>query len=97
MIGTYLALDEMPNSRLGHDGDGDCVHDLPDHLGVAHACYAALGSDVCGHALEGHDGDGTGLLCNAGLHSFVSFCLQDARLGLEQLGVCSTRDLPAQR
>jgi hypothetical protein len=55
-VKTYLAFDEMANSRLGHDGDGDRVHDLLDHLGVAHAGYATLGSNVGGDALEGHDG-----------------------------------------
>ena len=52
----YLALDKVTDSCLGHDGDSDGLHDLLDHLGVAHAGYAALGSDIGGHALEGHDG-----------------------------------------
>jgi hypothetical protein len=62
-VKTYLALDEMANSRLRHDGDGDCLHDLPDHLWVAHAGNATVASNVCGDALEGHDGAGTGLFC----------------------------------
>ena len=53
--GTYLAFNEMSNPRLGHDGNSDRLHDLLDHLGIAHARYAALGSDVGGHALERHD------------------------------------------
>jgi hypothetical protein len=39
---TDLAFDEMSNSCLGHDGDGDSVHNLLDHLGVAHASYPTL-------------------------------------------------------
>jgi hypothetical protein len=39
---TYLALDKVSNSCLGHDGNGDSVHDLLDHLGVAHTGYATL-------------------------------------------------------
>ena len=56
----YLAFDEVPYSGLGHDGDGDSVHDFFDHFGVGHACYAALGSNVGRDTLEGHDGAGTG-------------------------------------
>lgn len=56
VVNSYLAFDKVSNSRLGHDGDCDCVHDLLDHLGVAHTCDTTLGSNVCGHALEGHDG-----------------------------------------
>lgn len=38
----YLAFDKVANSGFCHDGNGDGVHDFFDHLGVAHACYAAL-------------------------------------------------------
>jgi len=60
---VYLAFDEVADSGFGHDGDRDRVHDLFDHLRVAHAGYAALGSNVGGDALEGHDGAGTGFFC----------------------------------
>lgn len=30
----HLAFDKMPNTGLGHDGDGHGVHDLLDHAGV---------------------------------------------------------------
>ena len=46
----------MTNSGFGHDGDGDRVHDFLNHLGVAHACYAALSANVGGDTLKGHDG-----------------------------------------
>ena len=55
----------MADSRLGHDGDGDGVHDVSDHLGVAHAGHAALGADVGRHTLEGHDGRRAGFFCYA--------------------------------
>lgn len=61
--GTYLAFDKVANSCLGHDGNRDCVHNLFDHLGVAHACYAALSPDVGRDALKGHDCRSTSLLC----------------------------------
>ena len=38
-----------------------------DHVGVAHPGDAALGADVGRHALEGHDGDGAGVLGDLGL------------------------------
>lgn len=65
----YLAFDEVANACFCHDGDGHVVHDLFYHLGVAHSCYAALGSDVCWYALEGHDGCGPGFFCYSCLGS----------------------------
>lgn len=53
---TYLALNEVTNSCLGHDRNGDCLHNLLDHLGVTHACYTTLSSDIGRNALESHDG-----------------------------------------
>ena len=63
----HLRLDEVADARLGHDRDGDGVHDPLDHLGVAHAGDAAGCADVGGHALERHDGDGAGILGDLGL------------------------------
>lgn len=69
---THLAFDKVADSGFRHYGNCDGVHDLFDHLGVAHACYAAVGTDVCWDALEGHDGAGTGFFCNAGLSFRIS-------------------------
>lgn len=66
-VAAYLALNEVTDSGLGHDGDGDGGHDVLDHLRVGHAGYAALDADIGGHALERHDGAGAGLLSDAGL------------------------------
>lgn len=74
---TYLAFNEVTDSCFGHDGDGDGLHDLLDHLGVAHARNAALGSDVRGHSLESHDCRRTGLLCYACLYSSVSLVVEE--------------------
>src|SRR5207245_7430952 len=43
-------------------GNRDGGHDLLDLAEVGHARDAAFGADVGGHALEGHDGYGTGVL-----------------------------------
>ena len=59
----YLAFDEVSYSCFGHDGDRDGFHDLFDHLWVGHTGYTALGSNVCGDTLEGHDGAGAGFFC----------------------------------
>ena len=66
---THLALDEMPDARLGHDRDGHSGLDFPDQGRVRHARDAALSADVGGHALERHDGAGAGLFGDAGLTS----------------------------
>lgn len=70
-MATYLAFDEVTNTGLGHDGDGDGLHDVLDHAGVRHTRHATLGSDIGGNTLEGHDGGSTGLLSNASLHRIV--------------------------
>ena len=57
-----LRLDEVADARLGHDRDGDRVHDPLDHRRVAHARDAARGTDVGRDALERHHGDGAGIL-----------------------------------
>lgn len=53
----------MSYSCLRHDGDGDGSHNVFDHLWIRHTGNAALGSDVCGNTLEGHDGAGAGFFC----------------------------------
>jgi len=58
----HLRLGEVADARLGHDRDGHALHDLLDDAQVRHARHAALLADVGGHALEGHDGDRTGVL-----------------------------------
>ena len=59
-----LSLNEVAYAGLGHDGDGDGVLDLDDHGRVRGASNTAIATDVCGDALQGHDGAGTGGLGN---------------------------------
>ena len=80
VIVEYLALDEMPNPRLRHDGDRDGGLDLFDQHRVGHARYAALGADVGRHALKRHDGAGACFFCYARLRVGVSVRLD---VGLE--------------
>lgn len=61
-----LRLDEVADASLGHDRDGDGGLDRLDDGRVGHARDAAVAADVGGHALERHDGDGAGLLGDAG-------------------------------
>jgi len=63
----HLGLDEVADAGLGHHRDGDGLHDLVDQLGVAHPGHPALGADVGGHPLQGHDRHGPGLLGDPGL------------------------------
>jgi hypothetical protein len=58
----------VSNAGFGHDGDGDCVHDLLDHRRIGHARNAALDANVGGDSFQGHDGGSAGLFGNAGLH-----------------------------
>lgn len=62
-----LRLNEVPDTSLGHDGDGDGVFDLSDHDGVGHAGYAAVATDVGRDAFEGHHGAGASGLGDFGL------------------------------
>lgn len=62
-----LALDEVADAGLGHDGDGDGLLNLLDLGWVGHARDAALGTNVGGYSLEGHDGAGARVLGDAGL------------------------------
>ena len=63
----HLGLDEVPDTGLGHDGDGDRVDNARNKIGITHAGNAALGSNVGGDALEGHDGNGSRVLGDTGL------------------------------
>ena len=63
----HLGLDEVADPGLRHHRDRDGVHDPLDHRRVAHAGDAAGGADVGGNALEGHDGDGAGVLGDLGV------------------------------
>jgi len=58
----HLCLDEVADAGLGHHRDGHGALDGLDELGVAHPCHAALGANVCWHALQGHDGRRPGIL-----------------------------------
>lgn len=58
----------MSNPGLGHDWNGDSIHDLLDQSRVRHAGNTSLGSDIGGDSLEGHDGHSTGFFCYASLH-----------------------------
>ena len=62
-----LGLGEVADAALGHYRDGDGSHDFADFFGRGHAGYAAFGADLRGDALEGHDGNGSGLFRNQGL------------------------------
>lgn len=62
-----LALDEVADTGLGHDRDGNGLLDLLDHGRVRHAGDAAVLANVGGDSLEGHDGAGTSFFGNAGL------------------------------
>mmetsp|Transcript_81372 Transcript_81372/g.178903 ORF Transcript_81372/g.178903 Transcript_81372/m.178903 type:complete len:347 (+) Transcript_81372:290-1330(+) len=61
------ALVEVADARLGHDRQGDGLHDLLDHLGVRGPGDTAVRLDVGGDALQGHDGDGASRFGDAGL------------------------------
>jgi hypothetical protein len=63
----HLRLDEVTDPALGHDRNGDGLHDLDDLGRVGHARHTAGGPDVGGHALERHDGDSAGVLGYLGL------------------------------
>ena len=63
----HLRLHEVADAALGHDGDGDGVHDARDDLRVCHAGNAAGGADVRGYALQCHDGAGASVLGDLGL------------------------------
>ena len=63
----HLGFGEVTDPALGHDRDGDRLDDLGDAVGVGHAGDATLPPDVGRNPFQCHDGDGTGLLGNAGL------------------------------
>src|SRR5215212_3841843 len=62
-----LGLQEVPDARLGHHGDGDGLLYLDDLLRVAHPRDPAVGPYVSGYALQGHDGHSPRLLGDPGL------------------------------
>src|SRR4029453_17963980 len=62
-----LGLDEVPNSGLGHHRNGNGRDDAVNHVRIAHPRYAALRTDVGGHSLQSHNGDGARVLSDLGL------------------------------
>src|SRR5215211_6627689 len=62
-----LGLHEVSDARLRHHGDGDGLLDLDDLLGVAHPSDPAIGPNISGYALQGHDGHRSRLLGDPGL------------------------------
>mmetsp|Transcript_30563 Transcript_30563/g.45614 ORF Transcript_30563/g.45614 Transcript_30563/m.45614 type:complete len:330 (-) Transcript_30563:111-1100(-) len=62
-----LCFDKVPDTSLGHDGDGDGVFDFEDHVGVGHAGDSSVATDIGGDAFEGHDGDCSGCFGDLGL------------------------------
>ena len=57
-----LRLDNVADAALGHNGDGDCLLDALDHLGVRHPGHPSGGADVRRDPLKGHDRARAGLL-----------------------------------
>ncbi len=57
----------MPNTALGHDGNGDGLFDLDNEFRVTHASHATLGTNVGGHALQRHDRCCPGVFSDASL------------------------------
>src|SRR5258708_13919871 len=57
----------MPNTALGHDGNGDGLFDLDNEFRVTHASHATLGTNVGGHALQRHDRCCPGVFSEASL------------------------------
>ena len=56
-----LRLHAVADTGLGHDRDVHGVEDALDQVRVRHAGHATLGADVSRHALQRHDGNGTGI------------------------------------
>ena len=67
--GTSITGSDRVKRGLAEMLKGGVIMDVVnvDQVGVAHAGHAALGADVGGDALEGHDGDGAGILGDTGL------------------------------
>ena len=59
-----LRLDEVSDTALGHDRDGDGLLDAANHLRIAHARDPAGRTDICRDAFERHDGSRASVLCN---------------------------------
>ena len=51
-----LSLDEMADAALRHNRDAYSLLDALDHFRVAHARYSACCANVCGNALQSHNG-----------------------------------------
>lgn len=69
----------MSYPRLRHHGYCHSGHDLLDELWVGHAGNTALGSNIGGDTLEGHNGAGTSLLCYPGLVRCKSWMVGEQR------------------
>jgi hypothetical protein len=64
----------MTNPRLRHHWNRNSLHNLLDHLRIAHTSYTSLSPDIGWHSLESHNSHGAGFFCYSGLYG-VSHCL----------------------
>src|SRR5438309_2161302 len=62
-----LGFGEVADAAFGHHGDRHRGHNFANLFRRGHAGDAAFSADLRGHALEGHDGDGSGFFGNDGL------------------------------
>ena len=62
-----LGFGKVPDTRLGHDRDGDCADNLLNQARLGHARHSALGADHRRHPFQRHDRGSAGPLGDDGL------------------------------
>ncbi|GAO50133.1 hypothetical protein G7K_4268-t1 [Saitoella complicata NRRL Y-17804] len=91
-----LSLNEVTDADLSHDGDGDGLDDLLDHLGVGHTGNTTVPADVSRDTLEGHDGTSTGLLSDTGLLGASAPTHLITSMMTPPFNICAKPDLTAK-
>ena len=63
----HLGFHEVTNTSFRHHGDGDGFLNALDHVRIGHTSNATLCTNVGRNALEGHNGNRTGIFGNTSL------------------------------
>lgn len=81
-----MTFDKMADSRFGHNGNRNRLHDFSNHFWVGHTGYTSLSSNICGYTFESHDCYCACFFCDPRLEKLLVAMSILVSVGMESLG-----------